>query len=264
MKYIKDSDREYITNKYHDASKHWDGHQRFVRNDELFSANGGKEPDDILEGIMGNDALYAKFPHPVRKARALEYVLKNTRISCDERDRFPAINMIDRPLSKTIIKKWRDEVFTEIIPDIEAKRRQLEQNGIVTIWPDYDHSVPVWDRLFSLGFVGILEESEKIRASKERTAEEDSFFEGIKITYEAILAFLDRLYAIATTPKMKNALVSLRHGAPQSFYEALLLSYLYFMISEHIDNLQVRSLSGFDASFYEFYKKDLGNGIYEE
>ena len=132
------------------------------------------------------------------------------------------------------------------------------------ICPDYDHSVPVWDRLFSLGFTGILEESEKIRIRKIRSAEEDAFFEGIKITYEAVLAFIDRLKAMATSPKMKSALANLRCGAPTSFYEALLLSYLYFMISEHIDNLQVRSLSGFDLSLYKFYKKDIENGVSEE
>ena len=264
MEYIQSQDYEYIANKYHDASKPWDGTHRFQRRDELFSADSGMAPDGILVGIMENDALYRDFSHPVRKARALEYVLKNTRIACDERDIFPAIQMIDRPLSKTVIKAWRREVFEETIPEVEARRSQLERDGIVTIWPDYDHSVPVWERLFSLGFGGILEESEKIRKSKARTEKEDAFFEGIKITYEAVLAFLDRLHSMATAPKMKNALASLRRGAPKSFYEALLLSYLYFMISEHIDNLQVRSLSGFDTAFYSFYKGDLENGISEE
>lgn len=264
MEHIKDCDYEYITNKYHDASKPWDGNARFIRRDEIFSPDSGMAPDDILFGIMENDASYAGYSHPVRKARALEYVLKNTRISCDERDIFPAINMIDRPLSKTLIKQWREEVFSELIPDVEAQRSQLERDGVVTIWPDYDHSVPVWDRLFTLGFTGVLNESEKIRRSKARTEEEDAFFEGIKITYEAVLAFIDRLQAMATTPKMKDALASIRHGAPRSFYEALLLSYLYFMISEHIDNLQVRSLSGFDFSFYSFYKRDIENGVSED
>ncbi len=256
MKFIKDCDYEYIKSKY--------PAKRFDRKDEIFSPDSGMAPEDIIAGIIENDALYTEFPHPVRKARALEYVLKNTRISCDERDIFPGVNMINRPLSKTIIKKWKEEVFTEGIPNVETRRSQLERDGIVTIWPDYDHSVPVWDRLFTLGFVGILEESEKARTAKKRTAEENVFFEGIKITYEAVLAFIDRLQAMATAPKMKSALAKLRHGAPQSFYEALLLSYLYFMISEHIDNLQVRSLSGFDTSFYQFYQNDIKNGISEE
>ena len=221
-------------------------------------------PEDIIEGITENDAIYAELSHPVRKARALEYVLKNTRIFCGGRDIFPAINMIDRPLSKTIIKKWREEVFTETIPDVEARRSQLERDGVVTIWPDYDHSVPVWDRLFTLGFPGILEESEKARKCRILTEKEDAFFEGIKITYEAILMFIERLEDAATTGKMKNALHTLRKGSPRNFYEALLLSYLYFIISEHIDNLQVRSLSGFDTSFYKFYKNDMENGVSEE
>ena len=264
MKYIRQCDFEYIINKYHDASKPFDGYARFIRRDMLFTPEAGMAPEDILAGIWENDILYQDLPHSIRKARALEYVLKNTRVSCDTRDIFPAINMVDRPLSQTLIKKWKKEILTEGIPEVEARRSCLENNGVVTIWPDYDHSVPVWDRLFSLGFVGILEESERMRKKSAFTEDEDAFFEGIKITYEAILVLIDRLCRITTTEKMRNALKSLRQRAPQNFYEALLLSYLYFIISEHIDNLQVRSLSGFDVSLYRFYKNDLASGVTEE
>ena len=152
MKYIRQDDFEYIINKYHDSSKPFDGHSRFIRRDGLFSPETGMTPEGILSGIQENDKQYEALPHPIRKARAMECVLKNTRISCDERDIFPAINMIDRPISKTIVKAWRKKVFNEKIPEVESRRSQLERDGIVTIWPDYDHSVPVWDRLFTLGF----------------------------------------------------------------------------------------------------------------
>ena len=264
MEYIKNSDYEFIMNKYHKQNEPFNSFVRFVRNDILYEENSGLAPDLIYKGIEEQDEKIKDLSHPVRKARGLEYVLANTRISCDERDIFPAINMLDRPISKTIVKKWREKIFGETIPEVEAKRRQLEHDGIVTIWPDYDHSVPVWDRLFSLGFSGILEESEKVRASKSLTEKEDAFFEGIKITYEAVLALIDRFQAMATSPKMKSAFANLRRGAPTNFYEALLQSYLYFIISEHIDNLQVRSLSGFDTSFYKFYKRDMENGVPEE
>ena len=261
MKYIRQGDFEYIINKYHDTSRPFDGYARFIRRDELFAPETGMDPDDIISGIIENDKLYKHLPHPIRKARALEFVLKNTRISCDSRDIFPAINMIDRPLSKTVVKMWSTEVFSEIIPEVEARRSQLERDGIVTIWPDYDHSVPVWDRLFALGFAGILEESEMTRKSRVLSEAEDAFFEGIKITYEAVLILIERLENTASSDKTRNALHALRQGAPQSFYEALLLSYLYFIISEHIDNLQVRSLSGFDTSFLKFYESDLKSGV---
>ena len=118
MKYIRQCDFEYIINKYHDASKPFDGHGRFIRRDMLFTPEAGMAPEDILAGIWENDILYQDLPHSIRKARALEYVLKNTRVSCDTRDIFPAINMVDRPLSQTLIKKWKKEILTEVIPDI--------------------------------------------------------------------------------------------------------------------------------------------------
>ena len=264
MKYINQADYDYIMNKYHDQDAPFNPLKRFVRNDKIFEASDGMEPEQLLAGILENDKIYQSLPHSIRKAHALEYVLKNTRISCDRRDIFPALNMIDRPLKQTIVQMWKDEIFQETVPEVEARRAQLEKDGIVTIWPDYDHTVPMWDRLLSLGYTGILAESEQIRASKPRTPEEDAFFEGIKLTYEAILEFIDRLYQAATLPKMKNALQSIRTGAPKSFYEALLLSYLYFIVSEHIDCLQVRSLSGFDSTFDKLYRADLERGVSEE
>ncbi len=264
MKYITPESYKYIINKYHDTKKPFDPHKRFLRQDELFSPESGADPDYILENIRKNDEQYSHLPHAIRKARALEFILKNTRISCDARDRFPTINMVDRPWLQTIMGDWKKEVFEEIIPEVGKKRKQLEQDGIVTIWPDYDHSVPVWESLMDLGLAGILANSERIRREKPRTDDEEAFFEGIRITYEAVLAFVDRLCEQAQTDRIKKALQSLRQGAPKTFYEALLLSYLYFMISEHIDALQVRSLSNFDRIFIDLYRNDLKNGVSEE
>ena len=255
-------------NKYHDSSKHFDGHARFIRRDELFSVETGMDGEKIKEEILHRDEEMRDLPHPVRKAMAFAYVLKNTKISCDNSDIFPAINMIDRPLNSTIVQKWRKEVFDEIIPETEKKRAYLEKTGIVTIWPDYDHSVPVWERVFGLGFAGLLEESEKMRVAKTLTEEENAFFESIKITYSAIINFIGRLYDLASktkgSEKMAEALKNIRNNPPATFYEALLVDYIYFMLSEHIEGLQVRSLCNFDRIFYNFYISDINNGIPEE
>ncbi len=268
MKYVKPDDYDYIINKYHDTAKPFNPHARFIRHDEIFDANTGIQGDDIIKGINEQDEKIIGLAHPVRKAKALDYVLKNTRISCDKRDIFPAVNMMDRPLAKTVIGKWRWWVFNKDIPEVEKRRAQLERDGIVTIWPDYDHSVPVWSRLFSLGFAGILEESERIRRSKERSAGEDAFFDGIKLSYEAVISFVGRLEELAKSTsgseKMAKALGNIKKNPPKTFYEALLLSYIYFIVSEHVDNLQVRSLSGFDKEFYGFYKNDLASGVSED
>lgn len=270
MEYIAKQDYEYITNKYHDVSLPAKNvmFNRFIRREGIFSESTGIDGDAIKDGILKQDETLCSLPHQIRKAKAFEYVLKNTRISCDARDRFPAICSIDRPLNATVIQKWKDEVFGKKIPEVEAKRAQLEKDGIVTIWPDYDHSVPNWDRVFEYGFNGLLKESETARSRHTLTEEQEAFFEGIKITYTAIIDFIGRLADLAKqtegSQRMANALSHIRYNAPSTFYEALLVDYIYFILSEHIEGLQVRSLCNFDRLFYPFYKKDLENGISEQ
>ena len=268
MEYIKNKDYDYIMNKYHNASQPFDGHSRFIRKDDIFSDDTGMDGDKILEEILRRDEEIKHLSHPVRKAKAFEFVLENTKISCDSRDIFPAINMIDRPLNLSIVREWNSEVFSEIIPEVEGKRAHFEKAGIVTMWPDYDHSVPVWERVFALGFEGILRESELMRLSKKLTDEEDAFFEGIKITYTAIVHFIGRLYELAAKTsgleKMEKALKNIRNNPPSTFYEALLVDYIYFMLSEHIQGLQVRSLCNFDRILVDYYRNDIENGIGEK
>ena len=128
MKYIKDTDYDYIKNKYHDTKKPFDPFCVYIRRDDIFDESTGMDPDKIKEGILNQDSELESLPHTIRKAKAFTYVLKNTRISCDCRDIFPAINMIDRPLSPTIISKWRKEVFSGILPEIGKKMANYEEN----------------------------------------------------------------------------------------------------------------------------------------
>lgn len=267
MYYINDTDSEYILNKHHSLSSDYNIMDRFIRHDEIFDESTGMNGDEIIKGIREQDDKIRHLPHSVRKAMALRFVLDNTRISCDKRDRYPAINAIDRPLNQTLILKWKNEVLNEIVPEVGKKREGFENDGIVTIWPDYDHSVPYWERVFGLGFKGILDDCEARRHSMELDDEQEAFFEGIKLTYEAIIDFIGRLANQAHkdgSERMAKALENIRYNAPETLYEALLVDYIYFMISEHVDALQVRSLCNFDRILYPYYKKDLENGATEE
>ena len=269
MEYIKEQDLDYILNKFHDTHKPFTGFERFIiRRDEIFSKDTGMNPDSVVECVLRQDERLKDFPHPVRKAKAFEFVLKNTRISCDARDRFPGLNMTDRPLHKTLVNAWRKEVFEEIIPEIGARRTQLEKDGIVTIWPDYDHSVPVWERVLSLGFAGLREECRLAHNAHPWDEEGEAFFEGIEVTYTAIIDFIGRLADLADntagSERMGMALRNIRYSAPKTFYEALMVCYIYFILCEHIEGLQVRSLGNFDKIFLPFYENDLKNGINEE
>ena len=127
MEYIKTADYDYITNKYAKNGN------RFTRVDNIFAPETGMDGDLIRSEIVRRDKEISHLPHPVRKAKAFEFVLDNTRISCDSHDVFPAINAIDRPVNGMITDTWNAEVFDEVIPDVSEKRSQLEDDGIVTI-----------------------------------------------------------------------------------------------------------------------------------
>ena len=127
MEYIKNKDYDYIMNKYHDQTKEFDPYNRFIRHDDIFSDETGMDADKIKEEIIYRDKEIKHLPHPIRKAKAFEFILENTKISCDSRDIFPAINMIDRPLNSTLIKEWKNEDFDKTIVETEEKRRHLEK-----------------------------------------------------------------------------------------------------------------------------------------
>lgn len=279
MEFICDRDYNYIKSKYSPFIPNYEkdeqgafinalGQNRFERVDSIFEEDSGLDGDLIQRKILEQDEKIKHLSHPVRKAMALKFVLENTRIRCDSRDIFPAINCIDRPLDKTLIIRWKNEVFGKLIPEVNKKRVYCCNSGLATIWPDYCHSIANYDRLLALGYTGILEESERARAASPNTPEEEEFFEGVKVTYEAVINFILRLAKKAEeTPgseKMAKALNNLAVKAPDSFYEACLCAYIYFMVSEHVDGLQVRSLSNFDRVYYPYWQRDLERGVSAE
>ena len=265
---IKENDYEYIMQKYADNPEPLVTRSRFVRQDRIFDEATGLDGDTIISELCKLDKENEHLSHTVRKAKALEFVLKNTRISCDPRDIFPAINSTDRPLLKSVISKWREEIFGGILTDTKRTMTKYTNSALCTIWPDFDHSVPGFDRLFSIGFFGILKEAEEAKGTRALTEGQRDFFESVAISYSALVDFVSRLAALADDTKgserLADALHNIEKNPPETFYEALLLIYIYFIVSEHIDILQVRSLSNFDRQLYKFYKSDLEKGVTEE
>ena len=79
MQYIKNEDYEYIMQKYADEPKSIVGRSRFIRQDRIFDESTGLDGDVIIQKIMEEDEKMTHLAHPIRKAKALEFVLKNTR-----------------------------------------------------------------------------------------------------------------------------------------------------------------------------------------
>lgn len=243
----------------------------------VFASETGLDNETIKRNLAALSLEWQDLPHPIVKARAFAYVARNVRIDVSPHDWFVGFgcwNRHDRPLA-FLIQKWDREVNASRLTTCQLIQDQ-NQSGAARLGKDFDHSVPDWDAIFALGFPGLRERARGYRRERERrgqmTAEAQAYFEGIEITYTAILEMLRRfrdhaLRQAAGNPRMlacAECLEALLLGPPTNTYQVLHLVYLYFMFSEYMDHLQVRSLGNLDRTVYPYYLRDLSAGIYTE
>ena len=268
-----EKDRKFIENKYHMTNEPFNPYNRMAYHGYDYDVSTGMGDDEIKEGL---ENLYEKIkdlPHPVAKAYAVKYTLDNTRIDVNEHDYFVGFYSVNRLASAIGQWKWYGEVFDKVIPKTKALIDDMNNSGAVTVWPDFDHVVPDWNSLLTLGFSGIIE---RVKSYRQKHAEGGTladeaaaYFDGMEITYRAVIDVIDRLYKYALTQNhgkakiIADCLKHIRDGAPTNIYEAMQLIYIYFMVSECFDGYQVRSLgNGLDGSLYPFYENDLKNGTF--
>lgn len=241
----------------------------------------GIDNEIIEEEILALADKLPHHPHEIVKARAFALVCEKVMIDVSPQDWFPAFGCWDRykrPLTK-LITRWNDEVDATKLKTTQLADT-LRRGGVAEMWKDYDHSTPDWETVFALGFSGLRERARRFRGEREDRGELDdaarNYFDGIEITYTAILDTLDRFHAQALKRAGENkndnkrllataaCLQQLRHGPPTNTYEVLLLVYLYFMFSEHIDRFQVRSLGNLGVIVSPYFQADLESGRFTE
>lgn len=267
-------DRETIERKYHDPEKTFDAFNRMAYHGYDYDSSTGLSDEQIQEGLTALAEELEGLSHPVYKSRMFAYVLDHTRIDVNESDYFVGIYTWARPISKYTVQRWEADVKAGFPKEV-ALLKEYDDAGAVYGWLDFDHTVPDWDALMTLGFPGLLKRAEScylaLKNAGTLTRKQEEFFRGMKTEYLAIIRLLDRMYQYALTksfdkaPAIAECLKHLRDGAPTDTYEALQLIYLYFMISESVEHYQVRSLGyGLDSTLYPFYLADLENGRYTE
>ena len=269
MKYISDIDRNYIENKYHRQDEDFDPFNRLAYHGYEYDPSTGLDDAEMDAAL---EALYETVKnedHALAKARGFAFVLDNARIDAPENDYFFGFYNWGRPLDRSFVSRWNREIF-DSMPRVKQIMKDFKASGTADLWLDTEHVVPYWIDIFGLGFSGLLERSQAYRKKHASlTKTQESFFESIKIEYEAILRLIDRVadYTEARGGEKSELIVkslrSLRKGPPQNTFEALLTIYIYHVCSESVDQYQVRSLgNGLDRSLFAFYKRDLENGTF--
>ena len=215
--------------------------------------------------------LEQKEPWIVVKAECFAWLCDNLAIDVSPLDWFPAFACWDRyarPISPVL---WRrdHEIGQRFYPETLRIIGEGNRIGKWTIWKDFDHSVPEWEKSITLGFPGL-----KARLLANGQGKKP-YYRAEKIAAEAIDRLLDRLIAQGNErskskveverrrtrlKKQVASLERLRNGAPQTAYDVMQFIYLGFVLCEHFEGIQARSLSIIDKTLWPYYEADLAAG----
>ena len=111
-------DRPFIEEKYHKANEPFNPYRRMAYHGWECPKESGLSVEEIQKGLLDICEKYKNKSHEVQKARAIEYVLDNTKIDINEKDYFPVIYTWGREIARTTVGKWKEEVFQNFIPEI--------------------------------------------------------------------------------------------------------------------------------------------------
>ncbi|MBR4767765.1 MAG: hypothetical protein IK088_02195 [Lachnospiraceae bacterium] len=260
------TDMAYLENKYHKTDEPFNPLDRMAYHGYEYDASTGLDDDAMRAELHDLAKTLEGQPHPIIKARLFAFLLDNARIDVSEHDWFVGFYNWGRLLWKQTVEPWSEELFGKI-PEIRVQKDRFNNSGAAAIWPDFDHVIPNWDALLELGFSGILERAKRYRSKRAETGitpEQEAFFEGIEISYDAAIRLLDRYYRYALTKHNEKSklqaecLKNLRDGKPTNLYEALQAMYVFFMVCECVDNYQTRSLgNGIDSTLLPFFENDV-------
>ena len=214
--------------------------------------------------------LEPKEPWNVVKASCFAWLCDNLAIDVSPLDWFPAFACWDRlrwPMRP--VQGWREgEISKRFYPEICPRMEQGNREGRWMVWKDFDHIIPDWDNVILLGFPGMR------RRLEANWQDSNPYYRAERIAAEGIERLIDRLIAQgarqvvgADVPgrphrlaKQIESLRRLRDGAPQTAYDVMQFIYLGFVLSEHFEAVQARSLSTIDKVLWPYYRADLAAG----
>ena len=254
------------------------------RNQNFEPNSGVTDINELRENVKKLTDSMVGQPHPIIKARAVEYLLDNSAIEVNPIDWFGfnfcgwipgnssdlTVASVPRKPLYYLCQNWLDELPK---PEEYIKATaNIFETGSGGYWCDYDHSVPDWDSVIGLGFGGILNRlQENCRLHQENgtlTPKMGTYYEASEIVYKAVIRIMHRFAACAEAhrdedPKMPiviEALSTIAEGTPKTLYQFLCLVYFYHIFQENLDMVQVRTLGNLDVDGYPFYVKDVQEG----
>lgn len=118
---------------------------------------------------------------------------------------------------------------------------------------DFGHTTTQWEAVIELGIWGLRQ-----RIDKYAEAKNSEFYQNLSRVYDAALRFMKRAAKEAFEcgkTEMAQGLLNLTENPPQTMYEAMQTSLVYYTLQQHFDNTILRTLGRLDKLFYPYYLK---------
>ncbi len=233
--------------------------------------------EGLQKALMSLEARLDGCSHQTVKAEAMRLTMHDGAIALTPKSPFgvnivgwlPTRKVFPYRMFDGIKQKWTADTYDESDYARELRQTRLLHISTGTGWsyPDVDHTKPNFEDILKLGIPGLLARSEVYRAKKISDgtySEQDKvFYDSVKTVYDAVIHLFNRFadlcdkYNTEFAPYIARALRSLATGAPTDLYEALLLTYLYQLIQEHLGGTQARSLGNVDMLWRPYYERDI-------
>lgn len=231
-------------------------------------------------------------------ARCFDFLVDNVAIGFSRFDCFPAISAWDRharPM-KAILWKHAAEVDEKHSPGLREAIAKMRREGRASIGKDFDHSAPDWADILRLGFPGMkarvdayAQDTPFYRAEKRAAAAMMRFL-------DRLIAEAKRALELSTNGNCHNrsqianakgsapggralpvgadlrasrtnwlakeiaSLERLRAGPPQTVFDVMEFTIVYFILSEPLNYFQVRTFDNIDVRWWPYYQADLAAG----
>ena len=236
---------------------------------EGFAPDTGLAPEelrrrcsDIKEKLSGSSRLLIK-------SSIIAFILKNARISARPYDVFPCrVEHLDILYDLRI--EWKKELNATKMREHLAACKPMQDVEAYHGDLDYSHTSPDWRAILSLGVCGLIKRLEAYRDRDGLTDGQKTYYTSLITVYEAIQVFMKRLAAesrrendgLEGTDITAKALEALTVRPPESLYEAMMLTVIFYNLQNYLDCSYVRSLGGLDELYISFYQNDLKSGHY--
>ena len=121
---------------------------------------------------------------------------------------------------------------------------------------DFGHTSAGWEDVLSRGIWGLRERAKEYLKTAE-DEESITFYESIIRIYDASFRFLERVIDKAKSEghdHMADSLANLMKRPPQTLYEAMQTSIVYYIFQQKFDGSILRTMGRIDSLFYPFYQ----------